>query len=120
LKETGARAKRGRGTGTGKGAAKLPKFDGTTSWAVFWHQFQTVAEHNCRMQQEKSTYLITTLQGRATDVLHGVPKEATYEKTLEALEDLFRDQHLAAAFNQNQGPRESENPCKNLPQLSNS
>jgi hypothetical protein len=31
-------------------------------------------------------------------MLHGVPKGVTYEQTLKALEDLFRDQHLAAAY----------------------
>jgi hypothetical protein len=62
--------------------------------------------------QEKSTYLITFLQGRATNVLHGVPNGATYEKSLEALEDRFGDQHLAAAYHSQlkgriQGVRES-------------
>jgi hypothetical protein len=56
-------------------------------------QFETLAEHNCSTRQEKSTYLITALQGRATDVLHGVPKGATFEKTLEDLENHFEDQH---------------------------
>jgi hypothetical protein len=42
--------------------------------------------------------LITALQGWATDVLHGLPKGATYEETLEALEDRFGDQHLAPAY----------------------
>jgi hypothetical protein len=50
------------------------------------------------MLQEKSTYLITSLQARATDVLHGIPKSATYEETLQALEERFGDQHFAAAF----------------------
>jgi hypothetical protein len=50
------------------------------------------------MRQEKSTYLITALQVWATDVLHGIPKSATYEETLEALEDCLGDQHLAAAY----------------------
>jgi hypothetical protein len=40
--------------------------------------------------------LIAALQGRASDLLHGLPKGATYEETLEALEDSFVDQHLAA------------------------
>jgi hypothetical protein len=44
------------------------------------------------------TYLIAALQGRACDVLHGVPRGATYEETIEALEDRFGDQHLAAAY----------------------
>jgi hypothetical protein len=38
---------------------------------VFRHQFETVAEHNCWTCQKKSTYLITALQGQATDMLHG-------------------------------------------------
>jgi hypothetical protein len=38
LKEVKARADCGRGTGTGMGAAKLPKFNGSISWAVFWCQ----------------------------------------------------------------------------------
>jgi hypothetical protein len=50
------------------------------------------------MCMEKSTYLITTLQGEATNVLRGVPNVTIYEETLEALEDCFRDQHLATAY----------------------
>jgi hypothetical protein len=61
-------------------------------------QFETVAEHNCWTRQEKSTYLITSLQSWATDVLHGIPKSATYEETLQALEERFGDQHFAATF----------------------
>jgi hypothetical protein len=44
LKEVWARAERGRGTGVG--AAKPPKFDRTTSWAVFRRHFKAAAEHN--------------------------------------------------------------------------
>jgi ribosomal protein L23 len=55
LKGDEAEAERGKGTRTGAGAAKRPKFDGTTSWAVFRRQFETVAEHNCSPRQEKST-----------------------------------------------------------------
>jgi hypothetical protein len=46
LKEVKARVKGGRGTGTSTCTAKPTTFDGTTSWAVFWHQFKTVTEHN--------------------------------------------------------------------------
>jgi hypothetical protein len=42
---------------------------------VFQVQFKTIAGHNCWIRQEKSTYLITKM-------LHGVPKGATYKKTL--------------------------------------
>jgi hypothetical protein len=58
---------------------------------MFWNQFETIAEHNYCTRLKKSTYLITALQGRATNVLHGVPKAATYEETHEALEDRFGD-----------------------------
>jgi hypothetical protein len=70
-------AERGRGTEACASTAQPPKFDGTTSWAMFWRQFETVVEHNCLARQEKSTYLITTLKGRAADVLHGIPTNAT-------------------------------------------
>jgi hypothetical protein len=40
-------------------------------------------------------HLLAALQGQASNVLHGVPKEATYKETIKALEDHFRDQHLA-------------------------
>jgi hypothetical protein len=98
FKEVGAWQKSRRGRGTGAGMAEALKFDGTTLWAVFWCQFKTVAEHNCWACQEKSTYLIIALQGRATEVLHGVLKGVTYEETLEALEDRIWDQHMAAAY----------------------
>jgi hypothetical protein len=49
LAEVEARAKhRSCRTGTGVGAARPPKLDRSTSWAVSQQQFETVAEHNCR------------------------------------------------------------------------
>jgi hypothetical protein len=77
---------------------KPPKLNRTTSKPVFWCQFETIAEHNYCTCLKKSTYLITTLQGQATDVLHGIQKAATYEETLEALEDQFGDQHIATMY----------------------
>jgi hypothetical protein len=71
-------AEGGRGIGGGAIAVQPPKFDGTASWAVFWRQFEAVAEHNGWTGLEKYTYLITALQGRAADVLHGIPTSATY------------------------------------------
>jgi hypothetical protein len=65
---------------------------------VFRYQFEAVAEHICWTRQERSTYLIAALHGRATDVLHEDPKGETFDETLEALEDRFGDQHLAAAY----------------------
>jgi hypothetical protein len=67
------------------------------AWRSHW-KFETVAEHNCWMRQEKSTCLIIALQGRATNVLHGVPKGVTYQETLEALKDHFGDHAFAAEY----------------------
>jgi hypothetical protein len=88
---------------------------------VFRRQFKTVAEHNCWTRLKKSTYVITALQGHATDVLHGVPNKATYEETFEAPEDGFGEQQLSAAYrtqlkSRTKGEAES---CKNLPQPPN-
>jgi hypothetical protein len=77
LKEVEVRAEHRRETGTAAGMAKPPNFNRTISWTVFWCQFETVAEHNCWMHQEKSTYLITALQVQATDMPHRVSKGAT-------------------------------------------
>jgi hypothetical protein len=63
FKEVESRAIRGRGTGIGTGTAKTPKFNGTTSWALFRCQFEPTPEHICWTLLEKSTYLITALQG---------------------------------------------------------
>jgi hypothetical protein len=98
LEEAKEMAGHTRGTGNGTCAVTPPKFDGTTSWSVFRHQFETVVEHNGWTPKEKSTYLITALEGRATDMLHGIPKGATYEEILQALEDCFGDEHFAAAY----------------------
>jgi hypothetical protein len=98
LEAVEARAHLGRVQGVCSSAVQPPIFNGKTSWAVFRLQFETVAEHNCWAGQEKSTYLITSLQGLATDVLHRIQKSAIYDETLQALEERFRDQHFAAAF----------------------
>jgi benzoyl-CoA reductase/2-hydroxyglutaryl-CoA dehydratase subunit BcrC/BadD/HgdB len=67
LKEVEARVERGRGTRAWAGAAQPPTFDGAIFWAVFQCQFETVAIHNHCLHQEESTYLTTTLKGRAAD-----------------------------------------------------
>jgi hypothetical protein len=38
------------------------------------------------------------LQGKAADILHTVPAEATYEDIVGALRDRFGDHQLAAAY----------------------
>jgi hypothetical protein len=60
LEEVMARTELGRRQGVCTSTAQPPTFNGTTSWAVFRGQFETVAEHNCWTRQEKYTYLITS------------------------------------------------------------
>jgi hypothetical protein len=43
-------------------------------------------------------HLLVALQGQASNVLHGVPKEATYMEIIKAHQDHFRDQHLATVY----------------------
>ncbi|KAJ4448385.1 hypothetical protein ANN_10401 [Periplaneta americana] len=43
---------------------KTPKFDGTTSWAIFRRQFEATAAHNGWTPAEKTTQLLTALQDR--------------------------------------------------------
>jgi hypothetical protein len=98
LEEAKEMAGHARGTGNGTCAVTPPKFNGTTSWSVFRHQFETVAEHNGWTPKGKSTYLITALEDRATDVLHGISKGATYEEILQALENCLKEELFASAY----------------------
>jgi hypothetical protein len=43
-------------------------------------------------------YVITALKGRVAKVLHRILTIVTYEKTLQALEAHFGNQHFAAAY----------------------
>jgi hypothetical protein len=82
----------------GTNAAQPTAFNGNTSWSAFRRQFEIVAEHNQWSDREKSTYLITALKDRTTDVLPGIPTNMTHGDTLQALEDRFGGQHFAAAY----------------------
>jgi hypothetical protein len=46
----------------------------------------------------RDMHLLTTPQGWASDVLHGDPREVTYEETIRATEDWIGDQHLAVEY----------------------
>jgi hypothetical protein len=51
--------------------------------------------------------LIIALKGWAADVLHGIRTSATYDETLQVLEDV-------SEINRRRGHREQGNPCKNF------
>ncbi|XP_069693859.1 adventurous-gliding motility protein Z-like [Periplaneta americana] len=77
---------------------KTPKFDGTTSWAIFRRQFEATAAHNGWKPAEKTTQLLTALQGQASEILHSVPEDGTAAEIMAALEGRYGDHQLAAAF----------------------
>jgi hypothetical protein len=83
-------------TETGACAAKLPKFDGSTSWIVFQRQLETAAEHNCwrpRRQSHTSSPSCRVLWPATQS-----PEKSEVQKNLEALKDRFGDQHLGATY----------------------
>jgi hypothetical protein len=84
LKEVEAWTERGayQRIGTGPGATNSPKFDGSTSRAVFRRQFETVAEHNCWTSLERATYLIAAFQVRVSTCYTEPRKERPMRKPL--------------------------------------
>jgi DNA repair exonuclease SbcCD ATPase subunit len=100
LEDLEARTRRAGGSSAGANADKVkpPKFDGSTSWAVFHRQFDAAAAHNDLTSREKAAHLLSVLQGQAADVLHSVPAGASYEDFVGALQDRFGDHQLAAAY----------------------
>jgi hypothetical protein len=95
-----ARMRRARGSSAGANADKVkpPKFHGSISWVVFHRLYEAAVIHNDWSPREKAAHLLKVLQGQATDVLHNVPGEASYEDIVGALQDRFRDHQLATAY----------------------
>jgi hypothetical protein len=52
------------------------KSDGSTSWAMFQWQFETVTEHDDCQPCKKATYQTAALNEPATHILHSVPSGA--------------------------------------------
>ena len=77
---------------------KTPKFDGTTSWTIFRRQFEATAAHNGWTPEEKTTQLLTALQGQASEIFHSVPEDGKATEIMAALEGRYGDHQLAAAF----------------------
>jgi hypothetical protein len=96
--ETQTRRAGGSGPGANTSTVKPPKFDGTTSWAVFYGQFEAAAVQNNWKPHEKAAHLVSVLQGQAADIVQTVPAEATYEDITGALRDRFGDQLAAACW----------------------
>jgi hypothetical protein len=88
----------GRNAGTSRDRVKPPKFDGSTSRAVFHHQFRAMDIHNDWTSCEKAMHLLTTLQEQAADILCGVAARADI---IGVLEGRYEDHQLVVVF-QNQ------------------
>jgi hypothetical protein len=84
--------------GTNTGQVMPPKFDGTTPCLAFHRQFEAAADDHGGTPSEKAAHLLNVLQGRAVDILHSVPTEATYEDIVEALIDSYADLQPASAY----------------------
>jgi hypothetical protein len=96
--ETRTRRAGGSGPGTKMSTVKPPKFDGTTSWAVFYRQFEAASVLNNWQPNEKAPHHLSVLQGQAADIVRTVPAKATYEGITGALSYRFGDHQLAAAY----------------------
>ncbi|KAJ4442317.1 hypothetical protein ANN_03903 [Periplaneta americana] len=69
---------------------KTSKFDGT-SWTIFHRQFEAAA-HNWWTPAEKTTQLLTALQGQASEILHSVSEDGAAAETMAALRDIMSRQ----------------------------
>jgi hypothetical protein len=78
--------------------AQTPKFDGSTSWAMFQRHSETMVGHNGWTPGDKATYLIAALNEPAANILHGIPTGVTYEAITVMLENHYSDHHLAETF----------------------
>ena len=88
----------GSGPGVKSSTVKPPKFVGASSWAVFHRQYEAAAVQNNWTQSERAAHLLGVLHGKAADILHTVPAEATYEAIVGALRDRFGDHQLTAVY----------------------
>jgi hypothetical protein len=59
----------GGNAGANVDKVKPPKFDGSTSWAVFHRQFEAAAIHNDWTPRRKAAKLLSVLQGQAADLI---------------------------------------------------
>jgi hypothetical protein len=74
-----------RNAGKSADRVKPPKLDGSTSWALFHHHSEAMANHNNWTICEKAAYLLAVLQGQVADVLHGVRTGAVHKDIIGVL-----------------------------------
>lgn len=59
---------------------------------------EAIAEHYKWVPCVRATHLLTTLEGWASDVLHGNPSRVTYKESIWPLEDRFGNQHWVTLY----------------------
>jgi hypothetical protein len=102
-------------TGTGVGAVQRPKFDGSTSRAVFRRHFETVAEHSGWTPPEKATYLISALNEPAAHILHDVPTGATCDEITLRIATVTTTWKKRSTLSRREGPSALGDSCRSLP-----
>ncbi|KAL1473340.1 hypothetical protein MTO96_022363 [Rhipicephalus appendiculatus] len=87
-------------SGTGRMSLRPPTYDGTTSWAAFRIQFQSVASFNCWTSEEKLLVLVSQLRSTAAEVLNCLPcvGRSTYNDLVCALEARFGNAPFRSAY----------------------
>jgi hypothetical protein len=65
---------------------------------VLYCQFEAVAGDCMWASYIKTTHVLAALQGQASDILHRVPQELTFEETIKDLEDRIWECYLAASY----------------------
>ncbi|KAH7976694.1 hypothetical protein HPB52_018308 [Rhipicephalus sanguineus] len=77
-----------------------PTFDGTTSWAAFLVQFESVATLNGWTVQDKAQVLVLQLRHAAAEYLEYIPQaiRSNYEALVSALESRYGDRHLLQLY----------------------
>lgn len=78
---------------------KVPPYDGTTSWAAYRQQFQTVAAANGWTEEQSLTALTVALRGAALSVLEALPNSGSdFKDLMDALESRYGERHLEHVF----------------------
>ncbi|KAH7977000.1 hypothetical protein HPB52_022810 [Rhipicephalus sanguineus] len=77
-----------------------PTFDGTTSWAAFLVQFESVATLNGWTVQDKAQVLVLQLRHDAAEYFEYIPRaiRSNYEALVSALESRYGDRHLVQLY----------------------
>ncbi|KAH7981590.1 hypothetical protein HPB52_000021 [Rhipicephalus sanguineus] len=87
-------------SGTGRMSLRPPTYDGTTSWAAFRIQFESVASFNCWTSEEKLLVLVAQLRSTAAELLNCLPRvgRSTYNDLVCALEARFGDAPFRSVY----------------------